>query len=162
MNATAETTLPMEKMKGIRSTKKKILLADDDTAIRHILVRLLSEENYVVVPAANGEEALELAEATRFDLALLDLNMPVMDGWQTFEHLAAKHPALPVIVITARPNQLFSALSAGVGALLEKPLDFTKLFQAIRSLLAEPIEEKLARLTGRSASFHYCSSIPWH
>ncbi len=73
-----------------------------------------------MLTAADGVEALELANATKFDLVLLDLNMPVKDGWQTFEQLTAKDPTLPIIIITARPNQFFSALSAGVGALLEK------------------------------------------
>lgn len=153
---------PAEKTKPARPTRKKIMLVDDDPAIRHILLRLLTEENFFVLTAADGVEALELANATKFDLVLLDLNMPVKDGWQTFEQLTAKDPTLPIIIITARPNQFFSALSAGVGALLEKPLNFTKLFDTIRDLLEEPAENRLARLTGRPSAFHYVSSIPEH
>ena len=51
-------------------------------AIRQILCRLLAEEGYRVLTAANGVEALELAKVTTFDLALLDLNMPLKDGWE--------------------------------------------------------------------------------
>jgi len=157
-NLTLPLPQPHRKLSGRQ--KKKIMLVDDDPAIRHILLRLLTEENFFVLTAADGVEALELANATKFDLVLLDLNMPVKDGWQTFEQLTAKDPTLPIIIITARPNQFFSALSAGVGALLEKPLNFTKLFDTIRELLEEPAENRLARLTGRPSAFHYVSSIP--
>ena len=160
MTTLLETPMPAEKSKATRPMRKKIMLVDDDPAIRHILLRLLTEENFFVLTAADGVEALELANATKFDLVLLDLNMPVKDGWQTFEQLTAKDPTLPIIIITARPNQFFSALSAGVGALLEKPLNFTRLFDTIRELLEEPAEKRLERLTGRPSAFHYVSSIP--
>ncbi len=125
------------------------MLVDDDPAIRKILLRLLTEEGYSVLPAANGLEAIEFASLTRFNLVLLDLNMPLKNGWETFEQLTTNDPLLPVIVITARPNQFFPAFAWGVGALLEKPLDFTRLFQTINSLLAEPMEVRLARVEGR-------------
>lgn len=137
------------------SAKKKILLVDDDSAIRKILLRLLSEEGYSVLPAANGVEALESASLAKFDLVLLDLNMPQKDGWETFEQLTSADPLLPIIVITARPNQLFPALASGVGALLEKPLDFTRLLETIRNLVNEPPEVRLARLAGKPSGFSY-------
>jgi CheY-like chemotaxis protein len=134
---------------------KKILLVDDDSAVRKILLRLLTEEGYRVLPAANGLEALEFAAVTRFDLVLLDLNMPRKNGWETFEQLTTDDPLLPVIVITARPNQLFPALASGVGALLEKPLDFTRLLETIQHLVAEPPAVRLARIAGRPSAFSY-------
>jgi two-component system response regulator MprA len=157
MNATFETSVPV---KAPQTPKQKILLVDDDPAIRQILVRLLSEEDFVVLTAANGVEALVLSASAKFDLVLLDLNMPVKNGWETFEQMSAANPLLPIILITARPGQFFPALAAGVGALLEKPLDFTKLFQTIRELLEESEEERLARLTGRSAAFSYIPPMP--
>jgi len=155
MNATLEMSAPVMKPKPVRTAKKKILLVDDDAAIRQILVRLLQEEDYFVLTGANGVEALALAEATKFDLVILDLNMPLKDGWTTFEQLTAKRPLLPIILITARPNQLFPALASGVGALLEKPLDFVKLFDTVRNLLEEPEELRLARVAGRSSVFRF-------
>jgi len=137
------------------SAEKKILLVDDDSAIRRLLLRVLSGEGYSVLTAVNGEEALEFASAAKFDLVLLDLNMPAKDGWETFEELSELHPLLPVIVITARPNQIFPALAAGVGALLEKPLDFTRLLEEIPRLLQEPRQTRLARLAGRPSLFSY-------
>lgn len=160
MNVQTGIPLPAATQKPARPARKKILLVDDDPAIRHILLRVLSEENYFVLTAADGVEALELAEEAKFDLVLLDLNMPIKDGWETFDQLRTRHPRLPVIVITARPNQLFTAMSAGVGALLEKPLDFTKLFRTIGHLLSEPAEEQDARNAGQMTAFEYHSANP--
>jgi CheY-like chemotaxis protein len=156
MPMTAQITQPIGgEPKSVKSVKKKILLVDDDAAIRQILVRLLQEEGYYVLTGANGVEALALVAATKFDLVLLDLNMPVKDGWSTYEQLTTKNPLLPVILITARPNQLFPALAAGVGALMEKPLDFVKLFDTVRDLLEEPAEVRMARITGQSSVFRF-------
>lgn len=155
MNSTPRSPATASAAKMASAGQKKILLVDDDSAIRKILLRLLTEEGYSVLPAANGVEALEFASVAKFDLVLLDLNMPQKNGWETFEQLALQDPLLPVIVITARPNQLFPALASGVGALLEKPLDFVRLLETIHSLLKEPTEARLARLAGKPSGFSY-------
>jgi DNA-binding response OmpR family regulator len=112
----------------------------------------------VVIPAGDGQQALELAASTPVDLVLLDLNMPVKNGWDTFERLSVDHPLVPVIIITARPNQFFTALGAGVGALLEKPLEIPVFLNTISRLLTEPYETRLARLAGSPAEFCYARS----
>lgn len=128
---------------------------DDDSSVRESIARALSYEGFHPLTAADGEEALRLAASDSVDLVLLDLNMPRKNGWDTFERLTAKHPLLPVIIVTARANQLFTALAAGAGALIEKPVDFIQLLETIRSLLNEPAEARLARLTGRTAQFRH-------
>ena len=138
--------------------KFKLLLVDDDPGVRESLAHVLNGEGYDVLPAANGVEALEIAAQNAVDLVLLDLNLPKKNGWDTFELMIKQNPQLPVIIITARPNQLFPALSSGAGALMEKPLDFPKLLQSIRDLLAEPAQARIARLTGKPAEFHYMPS----
>ena len=135
--------------------RAKLLLVDDDVSIRKILLRLLADDGYEVESAPNGEQALEMISNQAFDLVLLDLNMPEMDGWETFEQLAEKHPLLPVMIITARSNQIASARAAGVSALLEKPLDCRRLLDEIPRLLAEPRQARLARLAGRPYSFAF-------
>jgi CheY-like chemotaxis protein len=155
MNAALKSPSTAPSLKASQQMKEKILLIDDDPGIRQLLTRLLTEEGYIVLSAANGIEALELAGATQFDLVLLDLNMPVMDGWETFEKITSKKPLLPFIVITARPNQLFPALASGTGALMEKPLDLPKLINTIRTLLKESTKVRLARMAGRPAEFFY-------
>src|ERR1051325_6740835 len=114
---------------GEPKQRKTILLVDDEASVRELVGRVLKTENYNVVTAANGSEALSLAGSLRVDLVLLDLNLPVKNGWDTFERLSYDHPLVPVIIITARPNQFFSAVGAGAGALMEKPLDFPKLLE---------------------------------
>jgi len=140
---------------SVKPAKNRILVVDDDSSVREMLTRVLVGEGYLVWAAADGTAALEITAATKVDLVLLDLNMPGKSGWDTFERLTAENPLLAVIIITARSNQLFTALGAGVGALLEKPLDFPKLLQTISRLLAEPAESRLARMAGNPADFHY-------
>lgn len=147
--------LPEDHANKVAPKPKCILVADDDASIRQMLGRILTSEGYVVHEAANGVEALAMAASVPCDLILLDLNMPVKNGWDTFERLTTANPFLPVIIITARPNQKFTALSAGVGALMEKPLDFPKLLQTISVLLAEAPEVHLARMAGKRAEFYY-------
>jgi two-component system response regulator MprA len=139
--------------------KKRILLADDDSGVRASLAAALRIEGYAVLPAKDGQEALDMVSASEVDLVLLDLNMPVKNGWDTFERLTAENPLTPIIIITARPNQLFTALSAGVGALLEKPLDIPTLLKTVNALLAESAEVRLARMTGRRSDFFYRPSV---
>jgi DNA-binding response OmpR family regulator len=134
---------------------KRILLVDDDPTVRDSLSNMLVAEGYFVIPAENGQQALDLANELPVDLVLLDLNMPVKNGWDTFEQLTREHPLIPIIIATARPNQLFTALSAGAGALLEKPMDIPTLLRAMKLLLAETTDQRLARLVGKKTEFHY-------
>jgi DNA-binding response OmpR family regulator len=134
---------------------EKILLVDDDPGIRVMLSRVLNDAGYRVECASDGNAALECAKDGTVALVLLDLNMPGKDGWDTYEQLTSDHPLLPIIIITARPSQQFTALAAGTGVLMEKPLDLPKLILAIRDLLDEPEDVRIARLAGRPAEFHY-------
>jgi CheY-like chemotaxis protein len=140
------------------SPGKHILLVDDDPTVRDSLNDVLVAEGYFVIPAGNGQQALNIAANARVDLVLLDLNMPIKNGWDTFEQFTREHPLIPIIIATARPNQLFTALGAGAGALLEKPMDITTLLRTMGKLLAETSEQRLARLAGKETEFHYQSA----
>ena len=140
--------------------RRRILLVDDDPGVRSSLGAVLCQEGYLVLPARDGQEAIALAEVTDVDLVLLDLNMPGRGGWDTFEQLSREHPLVPVIIATAKPNQLFTALGAGVGALLEKPVEIPVLLSTIARLLAEPREEQLKRLAGKPAEFSFGRARP--
>jgi DNA-binding response OmpR family regulator len=141
---------------------KRILLVDDDPTVRDSLHDVLLGNGYFVVPAGNGCQALDLANKLSVDLVLLDLNMPIKNGWETFEQFTREHPLIPIIIITARPNQLFTALGAGAGALLEKPMDIPTLLHTMETLLAETEEQRLARLVGKNAEFHYKPATARH
>src|SRR6266404_3922583 len=86
---------------GIRPGKR-ILLVDDDPTVRDSLQDVLLAEGYLIVPAADGQQALDLANKSAVDLVLLDLNMPVKNGWDTFEQLTREHPFIPIVIVTAR------------------------------------------------------------
>jgi len=92
------------------------------------------------------------------DLVVLDLDMPLQDGWNTFERLSARNSMLPVILIAACSNQFFPAAASGVGALLEKPLNFLKLFSTMQVLLEEPAEMRMMRWKLRTSIFCYIPS----
>jgi DNA-binding response OmpR family regulator len=154
MNATLEVPVPLTKSRTVKPAKRKILLVNDDSAVRKILRQLLAEEGFLVLTAASGVEALELANITKCDLVLLDLKTQTEDEWETSERLSTQNPLLPVILITDGINRFFHALALG-GALLERPLNFKKLLHMIHNLLKEAAEERLARFIGRPAGFHY-------
>ncbi|HTA31236.1 MAG TPA: response regulator [Candidatus Cybelea sp.] len=122
---------------GDSTPGKRILIVDDDPSIRYMLSRVLMDEGYEALSAANGREGLETAAAQGVDLVLLDLKMPGLNGQETFRELSLLRPSLPVIIMTAYPGQLGEGPLTGVGALLQKPLDFPKLLEVIRKLLSQ-------------------------
>lgn len=115
----------------------RILVADDDSVVRGSLVAVLESEGYVVDEARNGIETVTRAIQHLPNLVLLDLNMPHWDGWTAFSQLDRVIPGLPVIVITARPNQHEKAMRLGVDVFMEKPLNIPVLLRAIKRLTSE-------------------------
>ena len=126
-------------------------MVDDERSIRESLSKILRGENYEVVLAENGQEAIEKHGAERIDLLILDVNMPVKNGWATLEWLAEVNPLLPVIIITGRSNQRALAETAGADVLMEKPLDVPLLLQTVRELMDEPMESGTRRASNRTS-----------
>lgn len=153
MNPARHSPAPANQGDALYPPRKKILLADDDTAVQVMLTRVLNEAGYEVDCANNGNEALARAKEGKIDLILLDLNMPGKDGWDTHAQLASEHPMLSVIIITGLPSQEFTELAGRTSALMEKPLDMPKLLLTIRDLTDEPPSTHAARLDRRPAEF---------
>ena len=128
--------------------KPRVLLVDDDRSVLDALGTVIESEGFDVVRAADGHEAVEKFRQQPINIVLLDLNMPVKGGWDTFERLTNINPLLPIIVITARPDAYPVAMATGVAALMQKPLDIPLLLEAMRHLLAEPATERLSRIAG--------------
>jgi len=124
------------------------MVLDDDAQIRQSLQKLLKAEGYEVVLVAEGEAALVELGRDKIDLLLLDLNLPNKSGWDIFERVTSNNPLLPIIIITGRAKQSEVAVAAGVGALMQKPLDVPLLLKTISELLLEPAEKRLKRLVG--------------
>lgn len=138
--------------------KKRILIADDDAGVRGALGKVLGDEGYQITLAADGREVLERFESGPVDLLLLDISLPISNGWDAFERVTSRAPVLPIIIITGKANQYDMAVAAGVGALMEKPLDVSQLLKTIQELLAESPEARLRRLCRHSQDVRYHSS----
>jgi CheY-like chemotaxis protein len=120
---------------------KKILVVEDNEDTREILLyRLKSMGDYEVLLAANGKEALEIAERTKPDLVIMDLKMPVLDGWEATKALRKTDwgKRLPVIALTAQAMERDEekALGAGCDDYIAKPImDYTILKKKVEKLL---------------------------
>jgi len=129
-----------------------VLIVEDDAVVRSSLAAVLQSEGYEVDEASNGIDAVTRASRHKPDLVLLDVNMPVKNGWDTFHKLTTEHPRVPIIIVTARPDRLFTSL--GASALLEKPLDIPMLLRTMAKQLGQSAGQKLARLAGSETGFH--------
>ena len=128
--------------------KQRVLIVDDDASVRESIRNVLKGAGYEVTTAADAEEATVKFVPEETDLVLLDLNLRSHSGWDVFERLTTQHPMIPVIIITGLPNQYQTALAAGVGALIEKPIEVPALLKTMNELLAEPKEARLRRMCG--------------
>lgn len=119
----------------------RILLVEDDSSLRDTLADVLSDEGFEVAAAANGQEALERLASSHPDLIVLDLVMPVMDGW-AFREQQRKSPdlaAIPTVVLSAsHPADRTGLHALGAEAVLSKPVRTERLIGALRSLLSQP------------------------
>jgi CheY-like chemotaxis protein len=111
-----------------------VLIVEDDADLREMMAQLLSLEGFHTAAVANGREALEyLQKSESPEVILLDLMMPVMDGWEFRRHQQAD-PVLsrvPVIVLSALDQSRTASVEAA--AFLKKPLDFDRLLDLVRS-----------------------------
>jgi two-component system copper resistance phosphate regulon response regulator CusR len=115
----------------------RLLIIDDDQALSRFLRRELKNQQYTADNAYDGEAALELLRQESYDLMILDLNLPGMDGLDLLQQTRAIDPGLPVLVLTARNRKedLVQALERGADDCLVKPFSFQELQARIRSLL---------------------------
>jgi CheY-like chemotaxis protein len=136
----------------------KVLVVDDDPSVRESLGKVLKGAGYEVALATDGDEAVRRFESEHVDLMLLDIGLPIKSGWEAFERITRRDPVLPMIIITGQTGQYKTAVAAGVGALMEKPLDAPKLLETMQELLAEPKKSRLRRLCGQSRSTRHIPS----
>jgi CheY-like chemotaxis protein len=129
--------------------KQRVLVVDDDAAVRQAIKPVLEGAGYEVLLSVDGQDAVTRFAAEKFDLMILDLSMPVLGGWDVFERLTTLYPLVPAIIITGLPDQYETAVAAGVGTLMEKPVDVPALLTTMDELLSEPTEKRLLRLSGR-------------
>ncbi len=118
----------------------RILLVEDNEMNRDMLARRLERKGYEVGCAGDGREGLEMAVAGGFDLILMDLSLPVLDGWEATRRLKAapETRSIPIIALTAHAmgGDRDRALEAGCDDYDTKPIELSRLLAKIEALLA--------------------------
>jgi two-component system, cell cycle response regulator DivK len=119
----------------------KILLVEDEEMNRDMLSRRLERRGYQVVIAVDGGQGLRLARSEAPDLILMDMSLPVLDGWQATRQLKAAPTtqAIPILALTAHAmaGDREKALEAGCDDYDTKPIEFARLLNKIQGLLAK-------------------------
>jgi CheY-like chemotaxis protein len=112
----------------------RILVVDDEEPIRAVVSEILDEEGYPVATATNGAEALQLVESGHPCVVLLDMRMPILDGWGFMRalHQRAEEPA--VLVMTAAQNARAWAEEVGADGYVAKPFDLAEIVGAVERL----------------------------
>ncbi|MFC6196549.1 response regulator [Ponticaulis profundi] len=125
-----------------------ILVVDDDDRIRELLRRYLSQLGYRVTTSPDGEKARQLLEQLMFDLVVLDVMMPKMDGFELLQHIRQRDKVTPVILLTARgeSSDRIEGLKIGADDYIAKPFEPEELALRIAAVLRrvtidEPVEE---------------------
>ena len=115
----------------------KILLLEDDELLSETLIDLLESEGFDVSFASNGEEALDMTYNHKFDLWLLDVNVPLIDGFELLKSLRESDDNTPAIFITALSDikSLSKGFEVGVDDYIKKPFDFDELVVRMNSLI---------------------------
>ena len=113
-----------------------ILVIEDEEIHRVILKKVLVDQGYNVIDATNGAEALEIMRTSKVDLAIADLEMPVMDGMEFTKWVKELNPKFPVVVITAHANNFSpkEILNVNVDAFLNKPIQMDDLLKLVERL----------------------------
>jgi CheY-like chemotaxis protein len=116
----------------------RILVVDDEADIRETVSEMLDLEGYAVETAANGEEALRAVERGHPDVVLLDMRMPVLDGWGFAGAVRARGMAVKIVVMTAARDAERWATEIAANGYLAKPFGFDDLVSTIEQVHAEP------------------------
>jgi two-component system, OmpR family, response regulator len=132
-------------------TKARILVADDDRTMRHLLRGILRNGGFTVAVAKDGQEALSLIKERRFDLLLLDVWMPRMNGIELLDRLKTRKSRPRVVVMTSddTPETLFKVVRQQAFKYVHKPVEAPALLQTIRAALAAPEAPPIEVISGR-------------
>lgn len=121
---------------------KKVLIAEDSSVIQNLTKKILQIENYEISTVKNGEQVIEMLQKEDFDIILMDINMPKMDGLECAKNIRAltdeKKSKVPIVAITgnARNMTLEEFRANGINEFLPKPLDFDGLVAMVKKYTA--------------------------
>ena len=121
---------------------KKVLIAEDSSVIQNLTKKILQFQNYEITAVKNGKEVMKELEKGSFDIILMDINMPQMDGMTCAQEIRKLSDpiksAIPIVAITGNAK-IYSDedfKSAGINAFLQKPLDFDRLVEVVKEYTA--------------------------
>ena len=122
----------------------RILVADDDESIRKILAVILEDRGYTVDTAKNGKQAIELSKNNFYNLALIDIRLPDIEGTRLLSSLRETVPRMRKVIITGFPSMqnAVEALNKGADAYVTKPFEMEKILKTIKDQLKKQQEEK--------------------
>jgi len=136
--APSTTPEPMVELPRPSGRRAVVLVAEDEALVRDLVQRALLRAGHDVLVAANGEEALALAEAHSFDVLVTDVVMPHLGGRELALRLAAAHPTTPILFMSGYTSEgeHLTAAASGRAAILNKPFTANQLVRAVEALLA--------------------------
>lgn len=130
-----------------------ILVVDDEDPVRSGIAQGLAKRGYDVIEASSGEEALDMSSQERFDLILLDIKMPGINGIQVLNRLKDKYPDATVVMLTAVPDPDLliepTVRELGAEGYLKKPIRLSDLDQAVKEAISRSVEG--STVAGRAA-----------
>ena len=124
--------------------KARILVVDDDEGIRKVITTALNDESYVADTASNGKEAIEKSKTIAYNLAIVDIRLPDMEGTQLLSELKETTPKMRKIIVTGFPEvqNAIMAVKKGSDDYITKPVNIEILLNSIKEQLRKQQEEK--------------------
>jgi len=119
---------------------KRLLVVDDDRSHSAVVVGILTRNGYEADAVDNGQSAVELAATKEFALAILDYQMPELNGVDTFQRIRELQPDLHGVLLTAYTtiDKVFPAIDSGIERVLSKPVDVHELLPVVQSIIGLP------------------------
>lgn len=131
---------------ALEEDRRSILVVDDDDAIRQMVGTLLADEGYQVEMAPNGEEAIKLIRQQQFDLVILDILMPVMDGWEVASRMLCEDETrdIPIIFLTALSSYTDQLKGWRMGCFdyITKPFDIGLFLMRVKAALEKASRQR--------------------
>ena len=135
------------------SRKARILVIDDDEGIRRVLSTVLEDAGHLVDTAKDGGDAIQRAATTMYDLALIDIRLPDMDGTKLLTRMDESNPRIVKIVVTGYPTlqNAVQAVKKGADGYITKPVDMDRLLETITYYLKERTAQEVTSHRPRKA-----------
>jgi len=124
--------------------RSRILVVDDDESIRTVLATIMEEEGYTVDVVHNGRDAIKKTQTKLYNLALIDIRLPDMEGTELLTRMKETIPKMRKIIITGYPSlkNAIEAVNRGADAYVMKPFDMEKVLKTIKEQLTKREQEK--------------------